>query len=261
MADRLTYTKFVVCVAGLVLGVTLVGCGETGSAVSDGPSAAPAKSSAGSSPSSPSSASSTPKPSPSETVSKRTATASPDPAASGDWWPETPETLATGQKIPDDFEPATLEHPARQVPKPDMPEEAKQETEAGAQAFLNYHSDATWYAFQTGDTSLVRESTSVSCEGCFHDYDRIDRIYEQGGWIAGSTETETIISNFPNALSYKSFNRYRLPIELEGPGIKVIENGAVSLGQPPYDSAGEWDLNLDYRSGEWSYGTSVRRGE
>lgn len=260
MADRLTYTKFVVCVAGLVLGVTLVGCGETSSAGSDGASASPGPSVEGDSQPPPSSSSPTPKSSSSETVTKKIASATPNPAASGDWWPESPETLVTGQKMPDNFEPATLEHPSRNVPKPRMPGEAKQETEAGAQAFLNYHADATWYAFQTGDTSLVREITSASCERCFSDYDRIDEIYDKGYWLAGTTETVTILTDFQNAIQYNEFKRYRVPVRMESPGIKEIENGAVAFEQLPFYSEDALDLNIDYKDDGWSYNYAARRG-
>ncbi|WP_016997898.1 DUF6318 family protein [Kocuria atrinae] len=175
MGDALKRRKFAASLAALALGLTLASCDNTNDPEPDDTSTS---ADGGSSPTT------------SETGngSSDSPSSTPHPSASGDWWPEQPEKMATGQEFPDDYEPATLEHPARNVPKPVMPEEAKQETEAGAQAFLDYRTDAVWYAFQTGDTSLAREVTSDSCENCLDQFNRIDGIYSDGGWIAGGYE-------------------------------------------------------------------------
>ncbi len=80
----------------------------------------------------------------------------------------TPVTSAesTPGSTPADYVPASLDGPAQNVPKPVMPALAKEESREGAQAFLDYWSDAMWYAYQTGDTSYARDIISPSCEVC-----------------------------------------------------------------------------------------------
>ena len=165
-----------------------------------------------------------------------------------DWRPEEPTVLATGQKVPDDYEPATLEHPARNVPKPVLPAEATEETEAGAQAFLNYRADAQWYAMQTGDTSLVREVTAPECSNCTEEYGEIDALYGKGGWARGGWEKPTLPDGH---LSKRVDGGYNLPIEVDSKGMQVIYSSRVTTSQMPFSGADILDVYLDFRDGHW----------
>lgn len=243
MGDALKRRKFAASLAALALGLTLAGCNDT-------PDPEPedtATSAGGSSSSSPEA---------SDGGASDSQSSSPDPSASGDWWPEQPEKMATGQEFPDDYEPATLEHPARNVPKPVMPEEAKQETEAGAQAFLDYRTDAVWYAFQTGDTQLAREVTSEHCEKCIDELDRIDAIYGSSDWLAGGFERAKIIEG---AFSKGADGVYSIPVRLASSGVKVFEEGELVSQQRPYSTDTEFNGNLIYKDGKWIYVTASPR--
>lgn len=174
-----------------------------------------------------------------------------------DWRPEEPTVLATGQKVPDDYEPATLEHPARNVPKPVLPAEAKEETEAGAQAFLNYRADAQWYAMQTGDTSMVREVTAPECSSCTEEYDEIDALYGKGGWARGGWEKPTLPGGH---LSKRADGGYNLPIEVDSKGMQAIYSSRVTTSQMPFSGADILDVYLDFRDGHWTHVTASPRG-
>ena len=50
---------------------------------------------------------------------------------------------------------ASADGPAQNVPKPEKPTLADEESYEGAQAFLDYLADTRAYAWQTGDTSLI----------------------------------------------------------------------------------------------------------
>ena len=241
MGDALKRRKFAVSVAALALGLTLAGCNGSGdpeptdTATSANGSASPTESAPN---------------------GVEPTAASPDPSASGDWWPEQPETMATGQEFPDDYEPATLEHPARNVPKPVMPDEAKQETEAGAQAFLDYRTDAFWYAFQTGDTSLVREVTAESCEQCLKQFESIDNVYSESGWMAGGYERSEIL---PGSFFAGSNGIYTLPVDAISSGVKMVEDSQLTLQQHPFETDEGFNVNIDFRDGLWTYVTGSPR--
>lgn len=191
-----------------------------------------------------------------------TSTTTPAPSGSesplpDDWRPQEPTVLATGQKVPDDYEPATLEHPARNVPKPVMPEEAKQETEAGAQAFLNYRLATQWYAFQTGDTSLIRSVTSSSCTRCTDQYSRIEENFSDSKWMAGGYETAEIL---PESFLQRTSGEYTVPVHATSNGVIVFKDGKVDSRQRPYDSDSSLDASIVYADGEWNYVTASPRG-
>ncbi|WP_426120235.1 DUF6318 family protein [Kocuria sp. LHG3120] len=90
---------------------------------------------------------------------------------------------------PADYVPASLDGPAQNVPKPVMPDLAKEESRDGAQAFLDYWSDAMWYAYQTGDTSYARNITSDACEVCLAELDDLEAVYREGKWAIGGRES------------------------------------------------------------------------
>lgn len=246
MGDALKRRKLAASLAALALGLTLAGCGNSNDP-EPGDTATSTSADGGSSPTV------------SETGdgSSDSPSSSPDPSASGDWWPEQPETMATGQEFPDNFEPATLEHPARNVPKPVMPEEAKQETEAGAQAFLDYRADAQWYLMQTGDASLVREVTSKSCEACERQFTQTADVYSSGHWAAGGLETYQII---PDSLSMSENGIYTVPVGVNNRGAKIIENKEVAIEQEPIKSTDDLDASLAFEGGSWVYITASPRG-
>lgn len=174
-----------------------------------------------------------------------------------DWRPQEPAVLATGQKVPDDYEPATLEHPARNVPKPVMPEEAKNETEAGAQAFLNYRADAQWYSIQTGDTSLVREVTSTDCEKCTEQFDAFDSMYQKGNWAAGGFEVQKIKTG---SFIKRVDGGYNLPVDVKSSGSLSVVIGKIPRRQLPFETQDSFDAYLYRENGQWMYLTGSPRG-
>ena len=220
--------------------LTLSGCGGESTTARDGqsPSATPSASA---------DAASTPNP-------QGTATGS---ALPEDWRPEEPAVLATGMQVPDDYEPATLEHPARNVPKPVMPAEAAEETEAGAQAFLNYRADAQWYAMQTGDTVPVRNATAPECRNCTEQFDEIEALYRNGGWAAGGWETVKIPEG---SFEKRADGGYNLPVSVNSRGSLTFSNSKIGVKQEPYKGADILDIYIDFRDGKWTHVTASPRG-
>lgn len=234
-------------VAG-VAALTLSGCG--GGPAADG-SASPQPTASSASSHDDAASPSTP---PASASASTTGSSSPLPE---DWRPQEPTVLATGQKVPDDYEPATLEHPARNVPKPVMPKEAAQETEAGAQAFLNYRADAQWYAMQTGDTAPVREVTATECANCTEQFDDIDELYESGGWAVGGWEAVKIPEG---SFQKRADGGYNLPVSVDSMGSMTVVNKAISVRQEPFKRTDLIDIYVDFRDGKWTHVTASPRG-
>jgi hypothetical protein len=72
-------------------------------------------------------------------------------------------------------------------PPPEMPAAALEDSPSGAESFARYWLLALDYAYQTGDTSLVRKL--AQCRGCSDLVDGIDRSYSEGDRIEGGRFT------------------------------------------------------------------------
>ncbi|WP_298589180.1 DUF6318 family protein [uncultured Kocuria sp.] len=150
---------------------------------------------------------------------------------------------------PADYVPASLAGPAQNVPKPVMPELAREESREGAQAFLDYWSDAMWYAYQTGDTSYAREITSDACEACMDELDELGAVYEEGSWAIGGRESVEI----SQAELFRAADGIYKPVVV----YKRESGQLVSDAEIEVDAPGEPGdksiLYMDFADGSWIY--------
>lgn len=145
--------------------------------------------------------------------------------------------------------PASLDGPAQNVPKPVMPELAKQESKEGAQAFLDYWSDAKWYAYETGDSSLVRDITSPHCEACVAEFDDLEEIYAEGMWTVGGRDSITILDA---ELVEAPDEVYKPMVQYSREDGQLVKKGKVkrrAAGEPNDPSL----VYIDYTDTGWVY--------
>jgi hypothetical protein len=161
--------------------------------------------------------------------------------------PSAPGSGAT----PVDYVPASLEGPAQNVPKPVMPDLAREESREGAQAFLDYWSDAMWYAYQTGDTSYARDIISQHCDVCMDQLGLLEEIYDSGAWAIGGRESVAIQEP---TITPAADGVYKPIVSGTAEGAKLIEAGQVTLDVPPdYGVDDPHIIYLDYVQEEWVY--------
>lgn len=150
-----------------------------------------------------------------------------------------------------EYVPASLDGPAQNVPKPVMPELAREESREGAQAFLDYWSDAMWYAYQTGDTSYAREIISVSCEVCVNELSEVDQVYQGGQWLIGGRQSfelqEPKIGRATDGI-------YKPVVKYKNDHVQLVEKASV-IDQVPPDPKFQEPLlvYLDYADDKWTY--------
>ncbi|MFW6187276.1 MAG: DUF6318 family protein [Actinomycetota bacterium] len=156
---------------------------------------------------------------------------------------------------PADYVPASLDGPAQNVPKPVMPDLAREESREGAQAFLDYWSDAMWYANQTGDTGIARDIISDACDRCEEQLNVIEKVYAEGAWFIGGRERIFLQED----LIVKSTDGIYKPIALsDSEGIELVEKGKVTYKAQPRAGMGDpFPVYLDYRDRAWIYITSA----
>lgn len=156
---------------------------------------------------------------------------------------------------PADYVPASLDGPAQNVPKPVMPDLAKEESRDGAQAFLDYWSDAKWYAYQTGDTSYARDIINDNCEVCLDELDEIEKLYESSAWAVDGRET---IKMREDGFVRASDGIYKPVVASVYDGIKIVDSGEIVHEEPSKnDSEDVFLVYMDYAEGAWTYITAA----
>ena len=100
-------------------------------------------------------------------------------------------TEAGGSGDGGEYVPASEDGPAQNVPKPQMPEEMKEETEDGAKAAVQYWWDTMTYLQRTGDAEPMKAISAETCTFCNSFAGAMSTIYSEGGWHEGSTATVT----------------------------------------------------------------------
>lgn len=105
------------------------------------------------------------------------------------------ETTASESADAGAYVPASEKGPARNVPKPVMPEAVKEDTQEGAEAAVQYWWDAVYYLQQTNDPEPLKAVSSNDCRICTSYIATINDIYANGGWHSGAKPTiESILT-------------------------------------------------------------------
>lgn len=102
------------------------------------------------------------------------------------------EEAAADDADPDatDDEPvaASSEGPAENWPEPEVPDEISEETDEGAEAFIQYWFDVRHYSRLTGDTAPLEDISHPECELCNIEVEKIEAVYPEG-WIEEDSPT------------------------------------------------------------------------
>ena len=94
--------------------------------------------------------------------------------------------LFTGCAQDQPKEPAPTAKPSPTATVPSMPAAAKENTVAGAVAFVEHYIDVFNYASNTGDVKELQKLSDPKCEGCTSYIDLYKKTYADGGYFRGS---------------------------------------------------------------------------
>ncbi|MDO4259802.1 MAG: DUF6318 family protein [Actinomycetaceae bacterium] len=121
---------------------------------------------------------------------------------------------------------------------PELPDEAKQESAAGAEAYVKHYLEVNVYTWNTGDTALMKENFTPKCESCAQTTKRIDDFYSAGGWIEvqGNLETQVAeIVSHENPQSGRAAHSVIIHFTL--PGQTVYKDNSLSSVDPVSQTA------------------------
>jgi len=128
------------------------------------------------------------------TVAATTPAARPAPSASS----STEAAMSGGYQIgPDGILVRPAEHATSTYTKPELPEEAKENTERGAALAADYLLDTLSYAWNTGDTELFEEMSASDSQFAREVTQRIRSLYDEGWLYNDSSIVEHVLKLEP----------------------------------------------------------------
>ena len=182
------------------------------------------------------------------TVAATAPAARPAPSASN----STEAAMSGGYQIgPDGVLVRPAEHAASTYTKPELPEEAKENTERGAELAAEYLLDTLTYAWNTGDTQPFEDITQPG-ENFRETYiQNINNIYSKG-WLFGNNSTITNIV----AVEPVSVEKFHVEPNTIGVAFEIeTEDGIACTRQKITNRTSKYKADLDlfmtWKNGRW----------
>jgi hypothetical protein len=117
--------------------------------------------------------------------------------------------------------PASSRGPAANIPVPEKPALADENTKEGLEAFTRYWFELFDYGYATNDWAAFDAVTDPACGTCGNIKNEVRARYEEGGWISGGVTTlQSFSSGFEENL-YGSINSY---VEIEQTGLTYFNS-------------------------------------
>ena len=186
-----------------------------------------------------------------------TPAARPSPSASSE------PAMSGGYEIgPDGVLVRPAEHAASTYTKPELPDEAKENTERGAELAAEYLLDTLTYAWNTGDTQPFENMTEPGEKYREGQIKNVNALYTNG-WMYGNKTTVTnIVSVFPASEKEWGVEPNTIAVVFDG----TINNGIACIGQRIVDKNSDESVTyafyMTWKNGGWiSTGGSVLNDE
>ena len=193
------------------------------------------------------------------TVAATTPAARPAPSASS----PTDAAMSGGYQIgPDGVLVRPAEHAASTYTKPELPEEAKENTERGAELAAEYLLDTLTYAWNTGDTQPFEDITQPGEKFREGHIKNVNALYANG-WMYGNKTTVTnIVSVLPASEKEWGVEPNTIAVVFDG----TSNNGIACVGQKIIDKNSDEPVTyaffMTWKNGGWiSTGGSVLNNE
>ena len=182
------------------------------------------------------------------TAAATTPTARPTPSASS----PTEAAMSGGYQIgPDGVLVRPAEHAASTYTKPELPEEAKENTERGAELAAEYLLDTLTYAWNTGDTQPFEDITQPG-ENFRETYiQNINNIYSKG-WLFGNNSTITnIVAVEPVSVEKFHVEPNTIGVAFEIETVDGIACTRQKITNRTSQYKADLDLFMTWKNGRW----------
>ena len=182
------------------------------------------------------------------TAAATTPTARPTPSASS----PTEAAMSGGYQIgPDGVLVRPAEHAASTYTKPELPEEAKENTERGAELAAEYLLDTLTYAWNTGDTQPFEDITQPG-ENFRETYiQNINNIYSKG-WLFGNNSTiANIVAVEPVSVEKFHVEPNTIGVAFEIETVDGIACTRQKITNRTSQYKADLDLFMTWKNGRW----------
>jgi hypothetical protein len=126
--------------------------------------------------------------------------------------------------------PASSTGPARNLPRPQLPAAAKENTKAGFEAFTQYWFDTVTYALETGDTGPLRAVSKPDCKICNGFAEEAQKSNSDGKW---TVPTKWTVRSFHSDLKLDPLGQARgLFLADETASTDFHADGSVATARP-----------------------------
>ena len=175
----------------------------------------------------------------------------------------TEAAMSGGYQIgPDGVLVRPAEHAASTYTKPELPEEAKENTERGAELAAEYLLDTLTYAWNTGDTQPFEDITQPGEAFREAHIQNVNELYSQG-WMYGNTATITnIVKVLPVSQEDWGVEPDTIAVIFDG----IVNNGTACVGKRIVNNNSDetvaFAFYMTWKNGGWvSTGGTVRNDE
>lgn len=168
-------------------------------------------------------------------------TPSPENSSSASETPKSGQSPAKNESSPataKEYKPATLEHPAQNVPVPKYPEAGKKDNKKGREAAAKFFLESFDYVKQSGDDTPLRQVAYSECDECFEYANKVEEWYSDGNWIFGGLLQSVKVAEEGDIDQY---GRYRVNFIIEektGRTVRKDESDSDKEMDPPSRSKG-----------------------
>jgi hypothetical protein len=169
--------------------------------------------------------------------------------------PDLEETTDASASDPTEYIPASEEGPAENVPEPQFPVHAKENTMEGAEASLEYFWQGVDYLRLTGDGTHAEKVSSDGCDLCSDLISGWASVYEGNSWAVLHGEMDLEIREV-NIAKLETSNRHfaEVSFTMTEPPVDFFEEGRL-LEDESFDTAStaEWwaELAFDGTAQTW----------
>ena len=157
------------------------------------------------------------------------------------------ETVDASEVDSAEYVPASADGPAQNVPEPNLPAVATENTEEGAEATLKYFWEAIDYARLTGETDPIALVSHESCEFCVGLMDGWRKVYEQDSWAGIHGEMLVASPEMNTGEEERNSSKVTISFELTEPAADFYDDGRL-LEEESFDTAStaNWWTELTY---------------
>ncbi len=143
---------------------------------------------------------------------------------------------------------ASSEGPAQNVRVPQESEPLSEKSNEGLTAFAYYWIAYNSYAQQTGKTEKLQELSAEDCNYCSNEIEMINKVYKDGGWMAGGDPRVTNI--YPEVAKGESTGTALIEYSETGATIFDSEGQQTSTIEPK--DATVLTVKASFSDGSWT---------